>query len=412
MDTKDTKVRTKYLVLVTLSVLGVLCGEGVTRAQFQMPDAKTMSGIPRPVTDLPDGSISVRVIRGDLSNNIKDQPVELRVGGKVITVKTDENGRAQFDAVTTGVNVQATTTVDGERIDSQEFPVPARGGVRLMLVATDKSKAPATQPNAPAVAGAVVIGNESRIVIQPVEEAVQVFYLLDISNTARVPVKPPTPFVVDLPTGAQGATIMEGSTPTATVSGKRVVVDAPFAPGHTFAQVAFVLTAEGGTADLSQRFPANFEQLAVVVKKLGDTTLESRQVTNQRDMPAQGETYIAATGGAIPAGTPVELTIGGIPHHNQAPRLVALTLASVIVVAGVWAAGKTDDRDPQGRAAERKRLIARREKLLNDLVKLEQDHRRGRGDARRHATRREELMAALEQVYSALDDDIGSGAAA
>ena len=57
-------------------------GETILHAQggFQMPDPKQMSGIPRPVTDLPDRAISVRVIRGSLSNNIANQPVELRVG--------------------------------------------------------------------------------------------------------------------------------------------------------------------------------------------------------------------------------------------------------------------------------------------------------------------------------------------
>src|SRR3977135_2011265 len=120
MDTKDTKEKTRRFVFLILCVLGVLCVEEVvTLAQFQMPAPKQMSGIPRPVTDLPDGSISVRVIRGELSNNIKGQPVELRVGGKTLTVKTDENGRAQFDKVTPGEAVKASTDVTGEHLESQ-----------------------------------------------------------------------------------------------------------------------------------------------------------------------------------------------------------------------------------------------------------------------------------------------------
>jgi hypothetical protein len=83
-----------------------------------MPDARAMSGIPRPVTDLPDGSISVRVIRGELSNNISNQPVQLRVGDKVLTAKTDEAGRAQFDNVTPGAAVKASTDVAGEHLRS------------------------------------------------------------------------------------------------------------------------------------------------------------------------------------------------------------------------------------------------------------------------------------------------------
>src|SRR5262249_11574852 len=126
----------------------ILCVLGVSRseAQFQMPDPKQMSGIPLPVDDLPNGSISVRLIPSELWNNITNFPVELHEGSKTQTVNTDEGGRAQFDGVTPGTTVQAVAVVDGERLESQEFPVPARGGVRLMLVATDTTKGPATTP--------------------------------------------------------------------------------------------------------------------------------------------------------------------------------------------------------------------------------------------------------------------------
>jgi hypothetical protein len=212
-----------------------------------MPDAKQMSGIPRPVTDLPDRSISVRVIRGELSNNIPNQPVQLRVGDKVLTAKTDEAGRAQFDNVTPGATVKASTDVAGEHLESQEFPAPPRGGIRLMLVATDPSKAPATQPDAPAIKGDVVLGAESRIVVEPIEEAAQVFYLLDIANNARVPVNPPAPFEFDLPAGAVGATIMEGSSPNAAAAGAHISVQGPFPPGHTYVQAAYQMPATTGS---------------------------------------------------------------------------------------------------------------------------------------------------------------------
>jgi hypothetical protein len=369
-----------------------------------MLDPKQMAGIPRPVTDLPDRSISVRVIRGELSNNIANQPVELHVGSKVLTVKTDEAGRAQFDNVSPGATVKATTEVAGERLESQEFRAPDQGGIRLMLVATDSSKAPATLPDAPAVKGDVVIVAESRIVIEPIEEAARVFYLLDIANNARVPVNPPAPFGFELPKGALGAAIMDGSSPNAAAAGAHISVQGPFPPGHTYVQAAYQMSAEGGSLTIAQRFPATLEQLAVVVKKAGSTTLSSPQLKEQRELPAQGEMFIAATGGAVAAGQPLELEVGGIPYHSAAPRIITLSLAGLIVVIGVWASGQPAG-DPSGRVAERKRLIARRERLFSDLVRLERDRRSGRGDDRRYAARREEILAALENVYSALDGD-------
>jgi len=207
-DTKGNKEHRKLLLGVLCSFLGVLCAAPLVRAQpggFAMPDPKQMSGIPRPVDDLPNGAISVRLIRGSLSNNLTGHPVDLHVGPKVITVKTDENGRAEFKDFLTGTQgatVKATADVDGEHLESQEFPAPTRGGIRLMLVATDKEKKNA--PAAPAASGPVVIGSQSRFVLQPREEAVDVFYLLDISNNQSVPVNPPAPFAFDMPDGASG----------------------------------------------------------------------------------------------------------------------------------------------------------------------------------------------------------------
>src|SRR3954462_5895470 len=216
MDTKDTKENAlRVFKILVLCVLGVLCVDAaIVFAQpggFAMPDPKQMSGIPRPVDDLPNGAISVRLIRGSLSNNLTGHPVDLHVGPKVITVKTDENGRAEFkDFITgtAGATVKATADVDGEHLESQEFPAPTRGGIRLMLVATDPNKK--APPAAPAQAGPVSIGEQSRFVLQPRAEAVDAFYLLDIANNQTVPVNPPTPFEFDLPSDAAGATIMDG----------------------------------------------------------------------------------------------------------------------------------------------------------------------------------------------------------
>jgi hypothetical protein len=368
-----------------------------------MPDPKEMSGIPRPVNDLPGGSISVRLIRGALSNNIVDHPVQLRVGDRVLTVKTDDAGRAQFDKVTPGATVKASADVDGEHLESQEFRAPAQGGVRLMLVATDPAKKP--NPQAAPVTGQVVIANDSRIVMEPGDEVVTVYYLLGISNTSQVPVKPPSVFMFDMPKEAIGTTLMEGSTKQASVQGTRVRIEGAFPPGNTPLQIGFELPARSGDVNVTQKFPADFEHLAVVVKKVGDAALSSPQITRKQDFPVADAIYIAGTGGKIPAGQPIAIEVTGLPHHSAVPSSIALVLALAIVVAGVWASTRVDDDEAKSRAADRKKLLAKRDKLFNDLVRLEHDRRSGRADDRRYATRREEIVAALEHVYGALEGD-------
>jgi hypothetical protein len=374
------------------------------RAQFQMPDPKQMSGIPRPVDDLPNGTVSVRLIRGQLSNNLTGHPVELRGGGKTITAKTDDAGRAEFTGIAAGTSVKAAADVDGEHLESQEFPFPANGGIRLLLVATDKAAA-----SRPAVEGAVTIGGLSRIVIEPGDEAVEVYYLLQIQNSGSAPVNPPKVFSFEMPTGAVGTSVLRQSSRQASVSGTRVLVQGPFAPGATAVQVACEIPVTSGTLEIAQRFPAPLEQFLVVVKKLGDTKLSSPAITRQQDVTQEGEPYIAAAGGAVPADQTIDLVLSNLPHHSAVPRVAALTLAVAIVLLGGWFASRKSAIEPS-RVAERKRLIARREKLMGDLVRVEQERRSGRIDPARYAAKREDLVAALEIVYGALDDEAPAAA--
>jgi hypothetical protein len=397
----------RSFLIVALCVLGVLC---VGRAQLgAQPDPRQMAGIPRPVDDLPNGSVSVRVIRGGFTNNVPNQTVELHVGSDVLKTKTDAEGRAQFDKLGPGQTVKAVADVDGEHLESQQFPAPAQGGIRLVLLAgalRDAAGAAPVPAGPPAVTGPVAIGGQSRFILQPGEESVEVYYLLDILNNSSVPVNPPTPFAFDMPTGATGTGILQGSSPLASVTGLRVTVNGPFPPGSTHVQIGTMFTVTSGSLDLVQRFPAPLTEYAVIVKKLGDTSMSSSQLAAQQVIPAQGETFLGAEGTPVAAGQPLTVSLTGMPHHNAAPRWIALMLALGTVLVGVWAATRNQD-DAAARAAERKRLVARREKLLADLVRLE----RGKGGEKRddygaqYRTRREEIVAALEQVYGALDSD-------
>ena len=375
-------------------------------AQFQMPDPKEMSGIPRPVTDLPERTVSVRVIRGSLSNNLPNQPVDFTVDGKVTTVKTDENGRAELGPLAAGATVQTATTVDGERLESQAFPVPAQGGIRLLLVATDKEKEAqaAREAAAPAVPGTVVIAGESRMVIEPDEDTVRVYYLLDVVNSARTAVTPTAPFMFDAPTGATGVTLLEGSSPMANVTGTRVRVSGAFPPGNTLVQVGFSLPQKNGTVDVVQQFPAAMQHVGIIVKKVGDAKLSSPQIARQQDLSSNQVTYIAAAGGEVAVGQPVTFTITGLPHHSTTPLYLSLALAIVVTLAGIWFAWRPSGQPKSG---DRRELIARRERLFQEFVRLEAAHKRGRGDGARYRTRREELVSALEHVYGALEYDEG-----
>ena len=73
------------------------------------------AGMPLRDGALEPGTLTVRIVRGDFSNNVPDQPVDLQVmGGQTLSGRTGSDGRAQFPHVAVGTQVKVTATVDGE----------------------------------------------------------------------------------------------------------------------------------------------------------------------------------------------------------------------------------------------------------------------------------------------------------
>lgn len=372
-----------------------------------MPDPKAMSGIPLPVPDMPVGTVTARVIRGALTNPLPGQTVELiGAGGAPKTAQTDAAGRATFSGVAPGDRVKAAVTVDGERVESQEFAVPAAGGVRVMLVATDAAlETNAAEDRkiaaAPAVSGSVVFGDQSRIVIEIGDDALNVFNILQIVNTSKRRVTTDGPLVLDLPAGAAGAGMLEGSAPNAVAAGKRVTITGPFAPGDTLVQFGYSVPLGSDEIILAQRLPVQLTQVSVLAQKIGSMQLSSPQITARREMAAEGQTYIVGQGGAMKAGDTLTLQFTGLPHRATWPRNVALLVSFVVLAAGVWGATKGTAGTPQ--TARRGQLTARRDRLFTELADLEAERRKGAVDPARYAARRADLVTSLEDLYVELE---------
>ena len=373
----------------------------------EMPDPRQMSGVPLPTGDLPVGTITVRVIRGSLSNPVLNQPVQI-TGGATATRTTNESGRAEFSGLTPGARVKAFTDVNGERLESQEIEIPASGGVRVMLVATDPEAAKRAEEDrrlaqTPAQPGIVVLGEQSRFVFELGEEGLNVFNIFQVLNTARTPVQPVTPVVFPLPNGAQRAALLEGSTPLASVMGNRVEVKGPFPPGMTLLQFAYTLPYSGGALTVRQLLPVQLAQLTVVAQQAGEMRLASAQIAKQREMPSEGQMYILGQGPSIPLGGAVEFAFTGLPHHATWPRNIAMGLVVLILIIGAFTSTRTRAATTPG--SVRRALEVRRERLFDELVELEQNYRAGRVPAEGYPSRRQHLVTSLERVYAALDDE-------
>ena len=385
-------------VCTTLALAGAVLAALPAPVSAQ-PDPRQMSGIPLPDPQLPPGTVTVRVIRGTLANNVTDHPVEIRAGDIAETVLTDAEGRAEFVMLNAGEMVVASTELDGERIDSQSFAAPGAGGVRLMLVGAGDT----ALSDVPPEQGAVSFGADSRIVVELGEETLSIFYLLDIFNPRLVPVEPETPVALTLPFGAQGATVLRDSAASTRVDGPNVTIAAPFPPGLTPLRVAYVFPYTRGTVAVSQTLPVDLDGLLMVVQKRDAMDLASDQIARRVDMTPEGtdETFIYAAGPPVAGGTPVVFEISGLPHHSQTPGFLTVSVALAILGLGAW--GAATPAAAEG-ADRRRRLEQRREKRFAELVTLEQQHRSGKVGPTRYENRRRELLADLERIYADLDD--------
>jgi hypothetical protein len=390
---------------LSVSVACAVVGAVPARAQIQMPDTKQISGQSLPDPALPAGTVSVRIVRGGFSNNIANQPVEFVIDGKTRTVTTDANGRAQVSGLTPGVSVHVSTTVKGERLDSQDFAA-ATTGIRVVLVATDpEAVARAAEDKrlaaGPAEKGIVVFGPQTRIVVEVAEDALNVFYVLDILNTSRMPVDIGGPLLMDLPSETRGAGMLEGSSPHAKVGGSHLIVTGPFAPGSTMAEVAFSLPFSGGTAYFEQRVPVALQQLMVLTQRLPGLEATSPQFTSHRDVTSETQPLVLSEGGAIAAGQVLHVDFAGLPHRPLWPRYLALTLAGIALAIGLRAG--IVKRAPATAHASQARLRLEQDRLLHALVALERKHAAGRLTASVYTAEREALMASLERIYASLD---------
>jgi hypothetical protein len=302
-------------------------------------DLSLVSGQPLPSPDLPAGTITIRVIRGALTNNVVGQVVDVTVDGQTRQLTTDAAGRVQLDKLKMGTRVKAVAVVGNERVESKDITIGG-AGIRVMLVAALGAAGGGAPPAAAAapMAGAVAFGPKSRVVAEFGDDRLSVYYLFDVVNPGSAPVDIGGPLTIELPTEARGATALQDSSKQATVNGNRVIVTGPFPPGEIPVRIAFELPAARGTARVSSKLPAALPQVIVIASQIGGVDLVGPQITQKRDTTDEGQRIVVGLGPALAAGQTLEFDITGLPHRAVWPQYVALALAASLMIAGIWGA--------------------------------------------------------------------------
>lgn len=374
------------------------------------PDLRQMSGLSLPSADLPDGTVSVRVVRQTLGNNVVGASVSISGDGVSDTAPTDESGRAIFSGLTPGTTIVATVTVDGETVRSQPIQVAPSGGMRTILAVglegsgTASGAAPAAPggsstapaPSAPASPGTVVLGAQTRHIVDFNNEMLEVLHVFEFANAADTPVSVAQPITIAMPADAQQVTLLDGSAPTARVFQQSLVVAGPFAPGRTMAQVVYRLPISAGRREIALTLPVASMATNIIVRRLGETHLVEPTLPQSREAEAEGRRYFTGTGPGLPPGGTLRIVVDGVPHHPRWPRYTALTLAALIALAGVWLAVRV----PVDPSARLKDLEAQRGALLARLQRVERD---GEPVSEELRDERDGVLRDLEGVYALID---------
>ena len=164
---------------------------------------------------------------------------ELHVGGEGETSRPTTAGAREFDDLPAGASVKRWRTWTASISSRRSSRRRRSGGIRLMLVATDKNKSAApSQPQAPAVTGT---GDHRRPVAHRHAAERRGGRTCSTCSTSRTPREPGESAdavrVRPAERRARARRLCRDRRRRRRVSGTSVTVDGPFAPGHTFVQV-------------------------------------------------------------------------------------------------------------------------------------------------------------------------------
>ena len=391
---------------VGVGLLALICASTGVAGRAQVVQPSMMNGKALPASELPTGTVTVRIARESVGNWVPRQAVTVTAGGKSFSGTTDNDGRAEFRGLAIGSQGRAETTVDGERLVSDPFTVPQSGGLRVILFAgiakADERRAQeqAAALAAPPVRGIVTLGGNTRILAEFQGDALRFFYELDIINTAKTRVDLGGPFVLDLPRAAGGAEIREGSAKTASINGTRLTVTSPFDPGTTTVNLVFELNYSGSEHTFAQTWPVAVTQWFVGVEKVNSVVIASPQLqTTEQRSTEEGSVFIVGSGSPMQPGSTFTLNLSNLPAQSQVAPIAAVAIALAILAVGGWLSFGGTKGDRTTRAA----LEKRRDAALGKLEDLERARRAGTIAEDRYVPRRERLIRDLEQIYSELD---------
>lgn len=485
-----------------------------------MPDPRQMSGIPRPDTGVPLGTVTVRVVQGGLAFPAPADTVVHLVGigakGQVtrISKPIGKASRAEFSALATDGSVvyYALALLGEDRLESQEITPTKMAGVRLLLAGRklgpdgkpvgepvdDQRRGDGGTSTEPVVPGEVHVALRGegpfeavelhevlaeggtrpigsaraethhgglRAVFRGIEGGADKVYLARLSWAgrtfhsrpfmlspvagARATILSVAPLLFGLHAGGQldddklwfeaqvivanltGAPYDPGAdglrlplpigflngsvrdeamqAKVKVVPGEGLIWKAPIPPGQQEVVVQWAHQVVGGRVDFELPAPQGLVEAQVVLEQVPGATITPPAGAQARLTQAEsGRYYYMMSGLTVPPGGAIRFRVDGLPQPSGRDRAIRLGVGALVLGLlglGLFWAVKTPARaSVEDTAARRKRLVAERERLFDELVRVEKRRAKvGRGADARLERERQDLVVQLAALHREID---------
>ena len=208
------------------------------------------------------------------------------------------------------------------------------------------------------------------------------------------------PLVFELPDGRGGAGMMEGSTPSASRR-RQQGDDHRSVRARATPSSSSPIRCRSAPSDRRSRRSAGADGSSCGGRRRRSATCSCRRRRSprQREMTADGQTFIVGRAARCAPATRWRFTLTGLPHRPSWPRNLALLLAGAD--PGDWGVVRDPARDGARDAgcAPPQRCTRDRDKLFSELAALEAQRRKGgHRRRRRYATRRQRARDARSRI--------------
>jgi hypothetical protein len=390
-------------------------GAGGPNGQFTLG---ATAGVAVPDPSLPAGRLEVSLF-DEGGAPIPNQPVLLGMVDKTSKIdvrhgQSDASGVAHFADLPRGDGTGYAAVLEwhGTRLGTAPFPMPESGGARAEIRALGHTSDPSV----------MTIGSGGRVIVQMHEDNLQFLEMLPLENRSDKMFDPsPGAIEIPLPQGFVSAEAQESDRKIDVRQNHGMAVHGAFTPQRAISGTTtknagqevvfgFVLPYHGETRAFFQPMPNGIGTFTLIIEQIPGVTVSGPGIGERQDRELGGRKYWVMPGEPIAPGGVLEFTLNGLPSTDSTGRDVAGVL-TLTLIAGAFVFGRRPKGGARGVdvAAERERLVDKRESTFADLLALERAARDkgATATAAPPADRRRQLVAKLEQIYrdlAALDD--------